>query len=37
MFKQAHLHINIHDDASTSVTRVERTLYLRLKPQARQA
>ena len=37
MFKWAHLHIKIHDDASTSVTRVERTLYLRLKPQARQA
>ncbi|ANI63103.1 hypothetical protein PGR6_55300 [Pseudomonas sp. GR 6-02] len=37
MFKRAHLHINIHDDASASVTRVERTLYLRLKPQERQA
>jgi hypothetical protein len=37
MFKRAHLHVNIHDDASTLVTRVEKTLYLRLKSQARQA
>ncbi|MDR6924539.1 hypothetical protein J2Y56_000569 [Pseudomonas sp. BE134] len=29
--------VDIHDGACTLVARVEKTLYVRLKPQARQA
>jgi hypothetical protein len=35
MFKQ--LQLDIHDGCGTLVARVEKTLYVRLKPQARQA
>ena len=31
------LQVDIHDGAGTLVARVEKTLYVRLKPQARQA
>jgi hypothetical protein len=35
MFKQ--LQLDIHDGCGTLVARAEKTLYVRLKPQARQA
>jgi hypothetical protein len=37
MFKRLTNPVDIHDGAGTLVACVEKTLYVRLKPQARQA